>query len=73
MRKVMVVVGPMALLLAACGGSMEGMDHGGESTSVVAPRDSDRVNVVMRDLQFAPDKVGVKKGSTVTFIFSTLR
>jgi uncharacterized cupredoxin-like copper-binding protein len=48
---------------------MAGMDHGGASTSGAAPGATSRVNVVMRDIAYVPDKADVKKGSTVTFAF----
>jgi len=63
----MMIVGFLAMMLAACGGG--GAHHDGASTSV-APSAAERINVVMRDIAFVPDKLDVKQGSTVTFVFT---
>jgi plastocyanin len=61
-RRLVALIAPVALTLAACGG---GDDGGGGSEEAAAPADSAEVRVV--DTDYEPEKVAVFTGGTVTW------
>ena len=62
MRRMLAVMGALALLAGACGSDSD--DTGGSAGD--GPR---TVEIAMRDIEFEPGEVAVAKGETVRFVF----
>lgn len=60
MRRLLVLVGALAVVAAACGSDSDGASSGPTRT----------VQVEMRDIDFDPASVAVERGETVRFVFT---